>query len=263
MGIKGLTMFQRIEGANGVVFFRSTVLGFAPHGFSTRIGGVSGGIFESLNLGNPSGVLERDSAENIAENYRLMLEAIGCPERKLSRVHQAHGTRVVRMDRESRIDEEKADGILTEDIRVAASVRVADCAPVLIATRDGRRVAAAHAGWRGTVAGVVSEAVSMMGGECVAAIRPCIGMEAFEVGGEVLEAFEKKWGNRAPIRRREDGKGHVDLKESLRMELVEAGVKEIDVFEGCTFEQSRDFFSHRREKGITGRMAAVIGVCGK
>lgn len=256
-------MFQRIERANGVVFYRSTLLGNAPHGFSTRIGGVSGGVFESLNLGNPSGVSENDPAKNLAENYRRLLIAIGCGGRKLLRVHQIHGKRVLWMDRNSPMDEEKADGILTEDAGAAASVRVADCAPVLLATKDGKRVAAVHAGWRGTVAGVVSEAVKELGGELAAAIGPCIGMEAFEVGEEVLAEFEQKWGSRAPIRRRKDGKGHVDLKESLRMELVEAGVREIDVFEGCTVEMDRDFFSHRRDKGVTGRMSAVIGVCGK
>ena len=114
-------MFQRIERANGVVFYRSTLLGNAPHGFSTRIGGVSGGVFESLNLGNPSGVSENDPAKNLAENYRRLLIAIGCGGRKLLRVHQIHGKRVLWMDRNSPMDEEKADGILTEDAGAAAS----------------------------------------------------------------------------------------------------------------------------------------------
>jgi hypothetical protein len=98
----------------------------------------------------------------------------------------------------------------------------------------------------------------------VAAIGPCIGFESFEVGGEVLDEFSRAFGSDAPIRRRDDGKGHVDLREALRRQLLEAGVAElrIDTTDRCTYTHVEEFFSHRRDKGITGRMAAFVAPAG-
>ena len=96
--------------------------------------------------------------------------------------------------------------------------------------------------------------------QVVAAIGPCIGFDAFEVGGEVIDAFVKAFGPEAPVRRRDDGKGHVDLRECLRRQLIEFGVPErqIDMTDRCTFRDKAEFYSHRRDNGVTGRMAAMI-----
>jgi len=115
--------------------------------------------------------------------------------------------------------------------------------------------------------GVVAEVVVVgevgrMGDEggMVAAIGPCIGMEAFEVGGEVLEEFERVFGEGAPIRREGERKGQVDLREAVRRQLVDAGVgaERIDTTDRCTWRDAGEFFSHRRERGMTGRMAALV-----
>ena len=94
----------------------------------------------------------------------------------------------------------------------------------------------------------------------IAAIGPCIGFDAFEVGTEVLDAFAKKFGSAAVARRDSDAKGHVDLRESARLQLIAAGAisDRIDTTDRCTFRDADEFFSHRREHGITGRMAAII-----
>jgi copper oxidase (laccase) domain-containing protein len=94
----------------------------------------------------------------------------------------------------------------------------------------------------------------------IAAIGPCIGFDNFEVGPEVLEQFAQKFGAAAPIRRRDDGKGYVDLRAAIRRQLLAAGVAEnqIDSTDRCTFRDAEEFYSHRRNQGITGRMAALI-----
>jgi YfiH family protein len=156
----------------------------------------------------------------------------------------------------------KGDAMVSDDRDRILSVRVADCVPILLASDDGTTVAAIHCGWRGVVADVVPNAVKAMevDGTLVAAIGPCIGMEAFEVGPEVLEQFQRILGHEAPIQRREDGKGHVDLRRAVRLQLLRRGVAEnrIDTTDRCTYRDADEFFSHRRERGVTGRMAALI-----
>jgi YfiH family protein len=152
---------------------------------------------------------------------------------------------------------------VSEDPTRAIAVRAADCTPILMASRDGRTVAAAHAGWRGTVAGVVTAALREMRvdpGGVVAAIGPAISFESFEVGPEVLQQFTKAFGPEAPLRRASTGKGYVDIRECLRRQLIAAGVPEnqIDTTDRCTFRDRDEFYSHRRDKGVTGRMAAMI-----
>ena len=147
------------------------------------------------------------------------------------------------------------------------AIRVADCVPILLAADDGRLVAAVHAGWRGVVAKVVTETVKHMRtrfgatpDRLVAAIGPCIGEPAFEVGREVVEAFEHLFGADAPARMLPDGKGRVDLRAAVKLQLLRCGLPSdrIDVTDRCTFRDADEFFSHRRERGVTGRMAAII-----
>jgi YfiH family protein len=223
--------------------------------------------FDSLNLGNPSGCDVQDDYERIYENYRLLQSAIGCADRTRCWVHQVHGGAVVRAMRgESFESGAKADAIVSDDIEKIVAVRVADCVPVLLAGNDGRIVGAVHSGWRGVIAGVVPNAVSTMR-ECgcevdsiVAAIGPCIGEDAFEVGPEVVEQFERAFARDVPARRTPDGKGRVDLRRAVKTQLLRAGVSEdrIDTTDRCTYRDRDEFFSHRRDNGITGRMAALI-----
>ncbi len=262
-------MMERIRSSDGVVFYRSSLLAAAgsPHAFSTRLGGVSEAPFDSLNLGNPSGQSVQDSPDHIRQNYQRLLQAAGFDRQILTRVSQVHGTHVIEATRETaELPVVEADGIITSDSQCAVSVRVADCVPVLLASRDGRRVAAVHAGWRGVVAGVVPRAAEQLcgtahlAGELLAAIGPCIGLDAFEVGPEVLEQFVRTWGKEAPIRSTAGGKGLVDLRQTVAIQLRRFGVppEQIDISACCTWRDSEEFYSHRRDRGLTGRLAAVM-----
>jgi len=147
-------------------------------------------------------------------------------------------------------------------------VRVADCAAVLLASEDGAVAAAVHAGWRGTVAAVVPRAVAAIernfqipADRLRAAIGPCIGSAAFEVGPEVADKFAEAGLSDAVIRWPGSAKPHVDLKAALTTQLVGCGLRHtmVEALGGCTFAEPDRYFSHRREAGHTGRMIAAIG----
>jgi YfiH family protein len=263
-------MLQRHTSPTGVVTYISPLLSQlgVPHAFSTRLGGISQKPFDSLNLGNPNGCAIQDVTDHIRRNYRLLQQAAGCAERELLYLHQIHGAKVVRVTRDHPHDNNlKGDALVSDDPARVLSIRVADCVPILLSSDDGRTVAAVHAGWRGVIAGVVIAALDEMNRRSdlparrvVAAIGPSIAFAAFEVGHEVIDEFERTFGPDAPVRRRADGKGYVDLRGSLIRQLRSAGVPEnqINTTDCCTYAHADEFFSHRRDQGITGRMAAII-----
>ena len=263
-------MLERVTFPNDVVLYRSPRLATVgvPHGFSTRLGGVSSGPFASLNLGNPGGCPTQDDVDNITKNYRRLHAAVGCEGRQRVFAHQVHGACVLDPATSPQTDTlhggceiGRGDGLITSDANVLLSVRTADCVPVLLSSADGRRVSACHAGWRGVIAGVVTEALNRFEnpGTVIAAIGPCIGYDAFEVGPDVADEFDRVFGHESPMRRLADGKARVDLKQALAVQLRRAGVERIDTTDRCTVTHADEFFSHRRENGVTGRMAAVIG----
>lgn len=266
-------MLDRVTAKDGVVYYRSPRLHRVGvlHGFSTRIGGISEGPFSSMNLGNPNGVAVQDSIDNIAANYRRLHDAIGASHRRRLFVHQVHGDVVESAEEGAPFDcHRKADAIVTTDPTTVAAVRTADCVPVLLATADGHGVAAVHAGWRGVVGGVVLRAVEKLrtaGRDTlplVAAIGPSISFDAFEVGPEVAAEFERVFAGEAPALIRptpNKAKAMVDLRGALRRQLQAIGVEtdDIDISDRCTVRDQDEFFSHRRDNGVTGRMAALIG----
>lgn len=249
-----------------VVPLRSPLLERIPgvhHGFSTRDGGVSSGPYGSLNLGGVG-----DDAENIAENRRRFAASIGLEGQDVVQVEQVHGTRVLDA---AEADGEEADGLVTATPSVAIGVRTADCAPILVAAIDARRrplaVAAIHAGWRGATAGILCrgiEALEARGAErarMVFAIGPTIGLRHFEVGSEVLEAASASIdGGDLPTAKSPKGTTHLDLVELLVLQLERAGIdrSQIDRAGGCTFDDEARFYSHRRDRGVTGRHLSAI-----
>jgi len=266
-------VLDRRTSPTGVVYYGSRLLDAAgvSHAFSTRRGGVSPAPFESLNLGNPTGCDVVDDGERIERNYALLQEAIGCGGMERCRLHQVHGADVhaVRagMPFESGM---KGDALTSDDPGRVIAVRVADCVPILMASDDGAIVAAIHAGWRGVVANVVAATMNQVRersprSRFVAAIGPCIGFDSFEVGVEVLEEFERAFGADAPVRRVDEGKGRVDLREAVKRQLRMEGLSDdrIDTTDRCTFRDADEFFSHRRERGVTGRMCALIAPKGR
>jgi YfiH family protein len=277
-------MLERVEHSNGVVTYRSPLLAQVgvPHAFSTRIGGFSKPPFDALNLGNPSGCEQQDPQANLLENYAALQEAIGAGGMQRAWVHQVHGRMVELLEHEPEneygetLDAEirdrfsgqtQADAIVTAEPNVLLTIRVADCVPVLLASEDGRIVGAAHAGWRGIVGNVIAKTVRTLheAGAApetlVAAIGPCISVDNFEVGEEVAAEFMQQDLAMA-VKPQPGKKPHVDLQAAAKMQLERAGVRRIDGHNLCTFRDAGEFFSHRRDNGITGRLAAVIA-CGR
>ena len=261
-------MLQKRVCENGVVCLVSPLLERAaiPHAFSTRVGGVSQGPFASLNLGNPQGVL-RDDEANIRENYARLLDAANLSGRPICRVHQVHGRTIVMVRHGDALpNHTQADALVTEEPEFALSIRTADCVPILIGEKSGRVVAAVHAGWRGVVAGIVPDTLSWMermgipAGDMLLAIGPCIGPDAFEVGEEVAELFSGSLWDDTILVRRPGAKPHVDLARAVALQAVRFGLspEQINSTELCSVRDADLFFSHRREAGVTGRMASVI-----
>jgi hypothetical protein len=264
-------MLERVRADNGVVLYRSPLLGRirVRHGFGTRIGGVSPPPFDTLNLGNPTSQATTDSQENIAANAARFRHAIGCAGHEPCWVHQVHGCGVVSVPAgaDGFRNGQPADAMVSRAVDRLLTVRVADCVPILLASPNGSVVAAIHAGWRGIIAGVVPAGIAALSaeaglpaGEFLAAIGPCIGMDAFEVGPEVLGAFTQVFGTAAPLRRLAGGKGQLDLREAVLLQALGVGLlrHRIDVSDRCTYRDADEFFSHRRDRGLTGRMVAAI-----
>ena len=234
---------------------------------STRDGGVSTAPWQSLNLGVAVG----DSASAVAENRARFAAALGARPHWLRQVHGACVRRLgaAHLAR----PEDPADAAWTDEPGVACTVQVADCLPVLFAARDGRAVAAAHAGWRGLAAGVLEatlqalhQGAGVAPADVVAWLGPCIGPRQFEVGADVLSAFAKPVDASCFVpRNRADGSVRwlADLQQLAERRLMRAGVGSVSVLPLCTVEDGSRFFSFRRSAvtgptGPTGRMAAAI-----
>ncbi|MDQ5837722.1 MAG: peptidoglycan editing factor PgeF [Acidobacteriota bacterium] len=243
--------------------------GFA-NAFSTRGGGVSAFPENSLNLAG----FDEDPAENILENRRRFTELLGGRWR-LAACWQVHGSdvRVVRERDDAQSEKERCDALTTSLPGVLLGVKTADCVPILLADARRGACAAVHAGWRGTLAGVVTRALARMREEFgteAADVRAAIGPAAraccYEVGPEVVEAFRAKFSDAdslfAPT---SDGHALADIQLANRRQLVESGVTpgRIHTLPLCTICRPELFFSYRREKklyGKTGRLLSVIGM---
>lgn len=249
---------------------RSPLLHAVPgvvHAFTTRKGGASRGHLASLNLSPRVG----DTREALEANRGRLLAELGRPDAHFLLVKQVHGGDVVEVTRFASRSIE-ADGVWTRDHAAVLAVLVADCVPILIASKDGKAVAAVHAGWRGTQARIPARAVERLvaGGfpaaNLVAAIGPAIGPCCFEIGADVEAALRLAFPTAADaIRAAPEGKRVADLWALNRMTLIDAGVPaaNIDVLTTCVSCDVDRFFSHRRDKGETGRQAGVIGFAGR
>lgn len=223
---------------------------------TTRAGGVSQGAWRGLNLGDHVG----DDPAHVAANRAQLRAAIGAQAVFLQ---QVHGADVLALQADTP-DGAVADACTTTHQGLACTMMVADCLPVLFTDAQGRRVAAAHAGWRGLAAGVLERTVDRFEGERpIAWLGPCIGPQAFEVGDEVKGAFEARSADSAQCFRPTGtaGKWWADLPALARQRLQAAGIAGIYGNDGseawCTVRNPLRFFSHRRD-GVSGRFAACI-----
>ena len=246
-----------------------------PHGFSTRLGGVSPAPWDSLNLGATRG----DDAGNVAENFRRFRAAIGAPGGALVQNHQVHGTLVRSVTDEDGERPESAptvdaDGLVTDEPGVTLTVFSADCLPILFYDPVRQCIAAVHAGWRGTAAGIAASAVEAMTGrygcrpeDILAAIGPGISVCCFETTGDVPAALRAHLGQKAErcITDHQNGKFHVDLKLANRIWLEASGIRpeHIALCQACTACDREEFWSHRLLGKNRGSMAAMICLPGR
>lgn len=235
--------------------------GDVVHGFSTREGGVSGGSRATLHLA----LKEGDPPGEIVENWTRFLGGLGLDVSELALLDQVHGAGVVEVSQPGGplATVAVADGAVTSRTDVVLAVRTADCVPVLLAAPGA--VGVAHAGWRGTVAGVVGETVRRLCAlaDCPAtavsaAIGPHAGAAAYEVGPDVVDALVGAGLPRDVVSHMgPGGREHANLDAAVRYQLAHEGVVEIVSVGVCTLTDPR-FFSHRRDGAGTGRMAGVI-----
>ena len=238
------------------MLLRSTLLSDIVHGFSTRQGGVSEGRYASLNLGGKWG----DDPAVVMENRQRLATEAGFSVEDLRLARQVHGRVVVTADgvASDLLLDSEADTVVASWPRLVPAVLTADCVPILISDGQGR-VAAIHAGWRGTVARIVEATVAALvaqgsaRSQLRAAIGPCICTACFEVGDEVAAQFDPRFV-------RTIGKAHIDLQAANHDQLLAAGVFEnaIDRLERCTAHEPEWFFSFRRDGAKIGQMMSFI-----
>lgn len=235
------------------MMLRLAALDVAPvrHGFFTRAGGVSEGIFAGLNCSLGSG----DDPAKVSENRGRCLTALGLAADRLVTGYQVHGSKVAVVDAPWRYeDRPRVDGLMTQRAGIALGILTADCAPVLLADPAVPLVAAAHAGWRGALGGVleatleVMEAAGAVRGRVVAGIGPCIGPASYEIGPEFSAAFLAKDGANARFFAPAPRPGHAlfDLGAYVEAKLRALGVGTVARTGGDTCAEPERFFSYRR-----------------
>jgi YfiH family protein len=241
------------------------VLAGVKHGFFGREGGVSSGIYASLNAGTGS----NDDPANVLENRRRIAAAFGIERNHLTGVHQVHSPTAVFIDASWPGDRPRADALVTTTPNLAISILTADCTPILFADRDAGVIGAAHAGWRGAIGGVIENTVRLMEengaerGRIAAAIGPCIHQSSYEVGPEFEAEFTAADASFA--RFFVPGAGdrfHFDLPGFCASRLEAADIAQIETLPLDTYAESTRLHSHRRsvheKAGDYGRNCSVI-----
>ena len=224
--------------------------------FTTRPGGVSVAPWDSFNLATHVG----DNPEQVAANRARLRDLLGLGSEP-AWLNQVHGVEVAGVEARLTSAAPDADASVTSRPGMACVVMVADCLPVLFTTRDGSRVGAAHAGWRGLASGVLEQtvrAIGVPGNQLRAWLGPCISREHFEVGDEVREEFVRKYAS-APsyFERNTRGRWQADLIGLARHCLETLGVLDVSGGKWCTYHDRGRFYSHRRD-GKCGRNAALV-----
>jgi YfiH family protein len=254
---------------SGVEVIRAVSLGEFPHGFLGRRGGVSTGELAGLNVGYGS----RDDREAIAGNRRLAVAAL-LPEAELATVHQIHSAEALHVQRAWPQDQRpRADAMVTDTPNLLLGILTADCAPVLFADHRAVVVGAAHAGWRGALAGVTDATIAAMERlgarreNIHAAVGPCIGQPSYEVD----EAFRARFLDHDPDNARffvpgDAGKPHFDLEAYVVHRLLAVGIDEVEALNLDTYSDAGRFYSYRRSthrgEADYGRQLSAIAIPG-
>lgn len=244
--------------------------GGVSHGFSTREGGITVDPPKaSLNLS----WTRCGSPEEVIANFKIFAEGAGIDYDDMAVVNHEHGANVLRIAHEHRgrgfykDPLPPCDGIITDDPTVTLVTSHADCGAYFFYDPVHRAIGMAHAGWKGTLLRIGAEMARRMAEEfdtdpsdIIAATGPCICRDCFEVDADLGEKFKSEFGYPGISRPGRQGKAYVDLELAAAVQFVEAGIRpeSITLMNACTYENRQHFFSHRRDKGITGSMAAYI-----
>ena len=252
---------------NGLVYYQFESLerfgkrGKLQHGVFTRLGGVSAPPFATLNTGHTVG----DDPAAVAENYRRICGALGVDATSIASGYQVHGVDVAVIGpQDSGHVRPSTDVLVTNQPNIPLMQRFADCTPLVLYDPVRRALGLAHAGWRGTVRRVAIEAVRAMGrafgcrpADIVAGVGPSIGPCCYEIGqvaGQIRKAFPN--GDRWLVVQR-SGAVHLDLWSANLQHLQAMGIRQVEVAGLCTACHTEEFFSHRAERGHTGRFGVL------
>ena len=222
------------------------------HGFFTRQGGVSKGMYGSLNCGLGS----RDDAESVRQNRALVAETLGVPAGRLLTLYQIHSARAVIVDKPWNGEAAEADALVTRTPGLAIGALTADCAPILLCDPQARVIAAAHAGWRGALSGIAEATMAAMeelGAKrerVVAVIGPSISQRAYEVGCDYVDRFlaEEPASETFFMTDESSGEPHFDLSGYVAERLSRAGVGSVSDLGLCTYCDETRLFSYRRSQ---------------
>ncbi|MBJ6124746.1 peptidoglycan editing factor PgeF [Microvirga splendida] len=253
------------------MFIQAPALSSQPsirHAFFTREGGVSEGIYASLN----GGVGSSDDPEKVRENRRRMSETLAVAPEALISVYQVHSPDAVTVEGPWQGERPKADAMVTSVPGLALGITTADCGPVLFSDPEARVIGAAHAGWRGAVTGVLEatvEAMERLGarrGNIVAVLGPTISQKAYEVGPDFIERFNKEVPGHERFLKSAERPGHAmfDLPGFIGARLEAAGIGAFTDLGLCTYSDEERFYSYRRtthrQEPDYGRLISAIAL---
>ena len=250
--VDGISFYQ-FEGLNGAGVTNAVL---------TRLGGVSDGAFATLNLGHTVG----DDLAAVEENHRRALAALGLRREQVVSPYQIHSAHVQLVGQgHTGTVQLNTDGLLTTTPGVVILFRFADCVPLLLFDPARRAVGLVHVGWRGATKGVVTAAVAAFAGhagsragDLWAGIGPAIGPCCYRVGPEVAATVARTCPDGAEVIQRRDDALYLDLPGAVRAQLAAAGVTQVEMSGLCTACHTDEWFSHRAERGRTGRFGMLV-----
>jgi len=255
------------ESAAGIRYYQFDQLGDdLTQAVFTRQGGCSQAPWDSLNLGGTVG----DDKQRVLENVNRALSALDRAPGSIYDVWQVHGVNVAIAEAPRPVDalHLEADTILTNTPGITLLMRFADCVPIFLNDPVRKVVGISHAGWMGTVRGTVRFAVEAMQarfgskpGDILAGIGPSIGPDHYEVGPDVVAQVRQSFGqSAASLLEERAGATHFNLWAANRLTLEKAGVRQVELAGLCTACHTGDWYSHRAERGRTGRFGAIIAL---